>query len=162
MDDYIAKPVDERVLYSKIIGFIKKHELLKPVSGNLPGQKQLERLKCTDLKYLKTRTKSDPKLMMEMISLYLQQTPGLIHEMKQSLLNNDWTALNAVVHKMIPSFLIVGIDPAFKDKAKIIMEYASMQRNAEAIPDLVFQIENVCTQACMELEEAYNIIKNSP
>jgi PAS domain S-box-containing protein len=162
MDDYIAKPVDERVLYSKIIGFIKKHELLKPVSGNLPGQKQLERLKCTDLKYLKTRTKSDPILMMEMISLYLQQTPGLIHEMKQSLLNNDWTALNAVVHKMIPSFLIVGIDPAFKDKAKIIMEYASMQRNAEAIPDLVFQIENVCTQACMELEEAYNIIKNSP
>ncbi len=162
MDDYIAKPVDERVLYSKIIGLIKKHELLKPITSLLPDGKQMERLKCTNLKYLETRTKSDPKLMMEMISLYLQQTPGLIHEMKLSLLNNDWSALNAVVHKMIPSFLIVGIDPAFKDKANIIMEYASMQRNAEAIPDLVLQLENVCIQACMELEEAYHFIKNNP
>ena len=49
-----------------------------------------KKLKCIDLDYLMHRTKSDPILMMEMISLYLEQTPSLIKTMKQSLLEKDW------------------------------------------------------------------------
>lgn len=47
---------------------------------------QSKKLKCIDLTYLKHRTKSNPKLMREMISIYLEQTPTLISAMKQSLL----------------------------------------------------------------------------
>ena len=52
--------------------------------------------------------------MMEMISLYLEQTPPLIIAMKQSLKDKDWNLLHASVHKMIPSFSIMGISSDLK------------------------------------------------
>lgn len=161
MNDYIAKPVDERLLYSKIIGLVKKPSLIKS-KGDVDGAiGQIKKLKCTDLHYLTHRTKSDPKLMMEMISLYLEQTPPLINIMKQSLRDKDWNSLYAAVHKMIPSFSIMGISTDFENMAKKVQEYASTQQQTDGIPDLVLQLENICAQACTELTEEFNTIKNT-
>lgn len=157
MDDYIAKPVDERLLYSKIVGLVKKPV---PVTGNEETQKlESVKIKCTDLKYLNHRTKSNPILMMEMISLYLIQTPTLVIAMKQGLIEKDWKSLYSAVHKMIPSFSIMGISADFENMAKKIQDYASNQEQSEGIPGMVLELENVCTQACIELEEDYNMIK---
>ena len=62
--------------------------------ANITGMTR-EKLTGTDLDYLNRRTKSDPTLMMEMISLYLRQTPPLIFAMKQSLQDQDWNSLHA-------------------------------------------------------------------
>jgi PAS domain S-box-containing protein len=158
MNDYIAKPVDERLLYNKIICMVKKPQVKKLQSGkeNVPVKK----LRCIDLDYLSHRTKSDPVLMMEMISLYLKQTPPLIKIMKQSFLDKDWDSLHSAVHKMIPSFSIVGISSDFESMAKKIQEFASVQIQVDEINELVIQIENVCAQACIELEEEFNLIKS--
>ncbi|HEY6062571.1 MAG TPA: PAS domain S-box protein, partial [Chitinophagaceae bacterium] len=186
MNDYIAKPIDERLLYSKIVGLATKslpvksnghtlHTRLNEEAG--PGNDQRKKLKCINLDYLIQRTKSDPRLMMEMISLYLEQTPPLISAMKQSLENKDWGLLHAAVHKMIPSFSIMGIAPEFETKAKQVKEYARLnERDAladpqspgnDGLPDgqeisgMVLQLEAVCLQACKELKEEYNLIKNT-
>ena len=99
--------------------------------------------------------------MMEMISAYLEQTPPLISTMKQSLQDKDWISLHAAVHKMIPSFSIMGISADFENMAKKIKEYASTQQQTDGIPDLVLQLENICAQACKELEEEFNTIKST-
>ena len=161
MNDYIAKPVDERLLYSKIVGLVKKPYLVDYVGGKGNENDENTKLRCTDLDYIIRRTKSNPALMMEMISLYLEQTPPLISAMKQSLLDKDWHTLHAAVHKMIPSFAIVGISVDFENMAKKVQEYASTQEQTDGIPALVLQLENVCIQACDELEEEYNRIKNA-
>jgi PAS domain S-box-containing protein len=158
MNDYIAKPVDERILYSKIAGLVRK-----PIQTIPQEQKESiesEKTKCTDLAYLIRRTKSDPKLMMEMISLYLEQTPPLINLMKQSLRDKDWGTLYEAVHKMIPSFTIMGISSDFEVMAKKVQDYASLQHQAEDIPGMVTQIENICSRACSELTIELNRIKN--
>jgi CheY-like chemotaxis protein len=160
MNDYIAKPVDERLLYSKIMSHIKKPSLLLPGSSPENAGLESKATRCIDLAYLIRRTKSDPKLMMEMISLYLEQTPPLITAMKQSLQDKDWASLHAAVHKMIPSFSIMGISTDFESMAKKVQEYASTQLQADGIQDMVLQIEKVCTRACLELQEEYNLIKN--
>jgi PAS domain S-box-containing protein len=161
MNDYIAKPVDERVLYNKIIGLVKKPLPVK-YTGHVENKGfENKKIKCTDLDYLIHRTKSNPALMIEMISLYLEQTPPLISIMRQSLKDQDWHSLYAAVHKMIPSFSIVGISADFEIMAKKVQEYASTQQQLDGINDLVFQIGNVCTQACMELREEYDRIKDS-
>jgi CheY-like chemotaxis protein len=159
MNDYIAKPVDERLLYNKIVSLVKKPTLdveQKEIIDHLTNE-----IKCINLHYLNTCTKSNPVLMMEMISLYLEQTPPLIHAMKQSLLDQDWMALHATVHKMIPSFSIVGINSDFENKARQVQEYASSQINTNGIPLLVSQLENVCNQACNELTRELEIIKKN-
>lgn len=159
MNDYIAKPVDERVLYSKIMGLVKQPA---PVPIDDPHDTtQSKILKYTNMSYLIQRTKSNPTLMMEMISAYLEQTPPLIQAMTKSFQDKDWSLLHATVHKMIPSFSIMGISADFESMAKKIMEYARKQQQTEGIPDLVVQLETICTQACRELEAEYNTIKNT-
>jgi hypothetical protein len=118
-------------------------------------------IKYTDLDYLIRRTKSNPILMMEMISLYLEQTPPLISIMKQSWKDKDWKALYASVHKLIPSFAIMGINNDIEEMAKKVQEYARNQEQSSGIFDFVLEIENVCNHACVELEISYSEIKNS-
>ena len=118
MNDYLAKPVDEKLLYSKIVGIVKKTKLEK-LNDNLEKTENIkQKIRCIDLVYLNQRTKSNPKLMMEMISLYLTQTPPLIDSIKQSLAEENWSLLGAAAHKMIPSFSIMGISPTFENIAK--------------------------------------------
>ena len=164
MNDYIAKPVDEKLLYSKIVGEYKKANLLNGNNGhNGNGVEHVEAkvLKYTDLHYLISRTKANPVLMMEMISLYLEQTPPLISVMKKSWKNKDWSTLYAAVHKIIPSFAIMGINVDYENMAKKVQDFAKYQQQSEGISDLVLQIDTVCTQACVELEAEYTIIKNA-
>jgi HPt (histidine-containing phosphotransfer) domain-containing protein len=99
--------------------------------------------------------------MMEMISLYLEQTPPLIRTMKQSLDTQDWNLLNSTIHKLIPSFSIVGITTDFENMAKKVQEYAGTRQQTGRIHDLVLQLEDICNQACMELEEEFDMIKNT-
>jgi PAS domain S-box-containing protein len=157
MNDYIAKPVDEKVLYSKIVGYVSK-----PLSGEGEIKKEkTQTLKYTDLDYLIRRTKANPVLMMEMISLYLEQTPPLISVMKKSWKEKDWSSLYSAVHKMIPSFSIMGINTNFEDMARKVQEFAKNQQQSEGISELVQQLDEVCTQACVELEAEYTLIKNA-
>src|SRR5665213_1845339 len=159
MNDYIAKPVDENLLYNKIVEYVKKSEVTNDTEENTYDE--IKKVKCIDLAYLIKRTKSNPTLMMEMISLYLGQTPPLIMAMKQSMRNKDWKSLYAAVHKMIPSFSIVGIKIDYENMAKKIQEYASTQQQTVGISEMVIQLENVCTQACEELKEEFNTIKSN-
>jgi PAS domain S-box-containing protein len=159
MNDYIAKPVDERLLYSKIMGVVRKpsSKKAKEVKKTIAPKNE----KCIDLGYLDSRTKSNPKLMMEMIDAYLQQTPPLVNAMEESLLHKDWALLRASVHKMVPSFSIMGISPQFEDMAKKIQSYTGdLESQKEEINNLVLQLSTVCNQACTELEVEFNNIKN--
>ncbi|MBN2807751.1 MAG: response regulator [Prolixibacteraceae bacterium] len=159
MNDYIAKPVDEKVLYNKIVSLVKK-SMLDTVNKTAEAI-VTPSLKCIDLDYLMRRTKSNPDLMMQMISLYLEQTPPLITSMKQSLKDKNWELLYAAVHKIIPSFSIMGISSDFESMAKKIQDYANKQLVSDGIPELVLQIETVCNQACKELKVELSAIKNS-
>jgi PAS domain S-box-containing protein len=159
MNDYIAKPVDERILYSKIVGLVKKRSKMK--EQELEYQHTQEKLKYVDLKYLNQRTKSNPQLMMEMIKLYLDQTPELITMMKKSYTTKDWEGLASAVHKIIPSFSIMGINNDYEQLARKIYESTKAQQMMDEIEIMLSQLEEVCTNACSELTEEYNKIKLS-
>jgi len=164
MNDYISKPVEEKILYDKIVSLIKKSTSAKPTEENHEDNHEKEKsiaLKCTDLTYLKRITKSNPNLMMEMISLYLEQTPVILSSMNQSVAEKDYTSLYKAVHKLIPSFAIMGIDADFENMAKKLQGYAIKQENLDEVPDLVLQLDKVCKQACEELTEAFNELKNA-
>jgi PAS domain S-box-containing protein len=159
MNDYIAKPVDETLLYRKIVGLVKKP--LRVDSYKETKEVQSKKVRFTDMEFLIRRTKSNDKLMMEMISVYLIQTPPLVIAMKQALLDGDCDLLFSAVHKMIPSFSIMGISIEYENMAKKIQEYAKTQQHIDAIPRLVLQLETVCNKSCKELEEEYNAIKKA-
>ena len=55
----------------------------------------------------------------------------------------------------------MGISADFENMAKKVQEYAGTQQHLDELQELVLQIENVCSQACKELEEEYNLIKKT-
>ena len=164
MNDYIAKPVDERLLYSKIISMVKKPMLQKETPKNKmeidDNQKQSAVIKYTNLEYLNARTKSNPKLMQEMISIYLQQTPPLLEAMRQSVIDKDWSLLAAATHKIIPSFSIMGMSQEVENMARQIQEAANTEHFKDETAQMVGQLVSICSQACEELEIEFNLLKN--
>jgi PAS domain S-box-containing protein len=151
MNDYISKPVDEKQLYHKIIELVMKPG---PANGS---QTSVDTQRCTDLTYLNGRTKSNPVLMREMIKLYLEQTPLLISAMKESLLTKDWNSLYAAVHKIIPSFYIMGIHKDYEAMGKKLQEYAQSEQHPDEMVLLVKQLEKICNCACIELKEEFEL-----
>jgi CheY-like chemotaxis protein len=163
MNDYIAKPIDERVLYSKIISLVKKSTKLNSenmeVNRNNHENKTVK-VKNIDLAYLSKRTKSNSILMIEMIELYLEQTLSLIVKMRESFINQDWDLLKSVVHKMIPSFSIVGIHSDYEEMAKRIQAFVYKIEEIDEVSLLISRLEEVCSEACLELEEEIKILKS--
>ena len=161
MNDYIAKPVDERILYSKIVGLVMK---TPGKSQNNPLVKKnaiSKKSRCTDLAYLNNITKQDHGLMMEMIALYLEQTPVLVDLMTKSLRKKDWDSLHGAAHKMVPSFSIMGIDSKYELMTKKIQGYAGSKAEAKKIQGMVTEVENICNCACTELKEEYITLQNT-
>ncbi|WP_284652931.1 PAS domain-containing hybrid sensor histidine kinase/response regulator [Flavobacterium terrisoli] len=158
MNDYISKPVDERLLYSKLISFIQKPVAI--IENKTVGNKQTQTVKYVDLGYLTKLTKANPTLMTEMINVYIKQTPPLIALMKQSFRDKDWSLLKATAHKIIPSLAIMGIHPEFTELAQKIQDYADKLDLSAELNDLVEQLEKVCNQSLVELKtELINIKK---
>ncbi len=171
MNDYIAKPIDDRLLYAKLVGLVKQTLPSKEIEDDT--MKPLP--KCVELSYLNRLTKSNPVLMMEMISAYLAQTPVLIRALKKGVQNHDWDLLYASAHKIIPSFAMMGMDNHFEARAKEIQELALMRKNAnvpvnvlqgdsdeqDKLTEFVRQLEAGCLQACKELEEKFKELKNA-
>ena len=147
MNDYIAKPVDERLLYTKIVNQIKRSSPARYLE-NLKAEKQL---KYVDLTFLKKRTKSDSKLMAEMIYLYLEQTPPIVATMMDSLNKKDWELLKSAVHKLVPSFSIMGIDEKYHTIAEKIQENIRLKKY-KSIGSLVKSIEEICVFSCSDLK----------
>jgi PAS domain S-box-containing protein len=154
MNDYISKPLDEKLLYNKISDLLIKHKLIQDRLLSVPISKYV------DLTFLKKRTKDNPELMREMIELYLKQTPPLIKQLKQGLHDKDWGSVYTAAHKLIPSFSIMGIPQDFEDAAKKIQEYSGTQQHLGEIQELVTKVENACSGACKEMEEKLMIKKS--
>jgi HPt (histidine-containing phosphotransfer) domain-containing protein len=110
--------------------------------------------------YMLQLTKANPKLMTELITAYLKQTPPLINTMKKSFLEKDWHILHATIHKMIPSFSIMGMSPEIAQVAHEIQELASKLEHSDELDKLIFHIENSCNQSFKELEIELQNLKN--
>jgi PAS domain S-box-containing protein len=157
MDDYISKPVDERLLQSKIILFMTRAAFSKQgksINNRLAAEK------VTDLSYLIQRTKSDPLLLAEMMSLFLGQTTALVREMNESFRAKDWKTLYAVTHKIIPSLSIVGIKSAHVELTRTLQENAREEKNISEIEKSVSALNTLLVTACKELDEELNLINN--
>jgi hypothetical protein len=75
----------------------------------------------------------------------LQQTP-LVAAMGESMENKDWPLLRASVHKMIPSFSIMGISSEYEDMAKKSKATQVIWKIKEEIDSLVLQLSTICTK----------------
>jgi CheY-like chemotaxis protein len=160
MNDYMSKPLDERILFTKIMEFVK-HPPTFDFHAELGNQEERKQDFIINLQYLTNHTKSNPKMMQEIILAFLEQTPTLILLIKKSMMEKDWITLNAAVHKMIPSLSIVGMDKSYEKMARKLQEYALLQEQNSDISEILVKLEDACIVACKELKDEYNRINST-
>jgi PAS domain S-box-containing protein len=159
MNDYISKPINEQLLYNKIISILKKHAEMSDQEKT--ESLDIDKLKCVNLDYLKRITKSNPQLMSDMIRVYLKQTPPIIKTIQKSLHKKDWQTLKSAIHKLLPSFSIMGMDEEVELMAKKVQENAHTLEITDEVHHLTLELIKVCHQSFAELEiELNNLIKN--
>jgi PAS domain S-box-containing protein len=169
MNDYISKPIDDKLLYSKIIKYLKQADSSK-AAAPAAEDTQTQVLTCVNFDYLKRITKSEAR-MAEMIGLYLQEIPQLVQTMKKAIAEKDWIALKRATHSIIPTFATMGMHPQFEDIAKAIQGKAvslisigdgASQEAMTGLIALFSKIETACTLAAQELEQKLHSLAPTP
>ena len=90
--------------------------------------------------------------MVDLINIYLEQTPGLIKTMRAAVAQEDWPLLKAAAHKIKPSFRIVGEVVSGEQIATEIEQLASESATTSLrIDPIVNRLENLCDQIYKEL-----------
>lgn len=104
----------------------------------------------TDLSYLEDMGMGDDLLIIEMIELFLNNTPETLRSMKKHETNGEWKKLSAEAHKLKPNLSYMGLDGA----KEIILELEETIRtdtDLGAVSGMIREIEAICNQAYEEL-----------
>ncbi len=126
-----------------------KHEINKPHGIYMIQNKN----KQIDLTYLIDITNSNSIMIEKMISIFLKETPPLIQSLKKSFKKNDWDALHADTHNLLPIFHIMGMNEGFEKMTYKIHQYFGEIERSEEIQATVSKLEQDCELAYIELKE---------
>lgn len=158
MDDYISKPFKTKELYKKIAFLVSGKNsdgdaLTTDEAVNPDGdENQIPNDEVINLQHLEELSGGNPDFIVEMINVFLNDTPPELSLMLQALEEKDWPRVKGIVHKIKPSIAFMGIK---KLEATIFdtEQFASQNKNLEQVPDLVREIDKICNKAFEELRE---------
>lgn len=157
MNDYISKPIDDKLLYKKLNKYLTEINP-KNMDTSLPEQAPPVK-KCTNLEFLRQLTKNNADMIAEMIRVYLEETPQLINAMKKSIKEENWEGLRAAAHSILPSFSTMGMDEKYAVTAKKIQDFAMKREKNRELNELVNSIEIICGKAYEELKHEVMVLE---
>jgi signal transduction histidine kinase len=156
MNDYVSKPINNKLLYNTIIKYITKEQIpkkrMKSETPQIYAEQNLTKKKCINLDNLNELTNGNLHVKSRIAKVYLDEIPKLLFAMKQSMDNLDWDALRIASHSLIPSFALMGINKEFEIMARTIEELATKKENVEKIKELFQKIDLLCTDVFCELK----------
>lgn len=100
----LPKPFSENEIIEVISGLLGKVQS----SGNTIAETK-EEAALYDLTTLETIAQGNTDFVRKMIDLFLHQTPPMLDQMKEALLQNDLSTISGLAHKMKPSLDNLGI-----------------------------------------------------
>lgn len=109
MNAYMVKPFDPNELLNTMIKLTSGTTgIHRPAISE--GIKQTNNL--FDLTYLKEHAAGDNLFLIEMISIFLEDTPNFLLQLKKDILNQDYNKIKVTSHSMKGLFLTLGMNEA--------------------------------------------------
>jgi HPt (histidine-containing phosphotransfer) domain-containing protein len=105
-----------------------------------------------DLTYLEMMSEGNKDLMIEMFSIFKEQVPEFIADMKKALADRDWKALALHAHKAKSSVAIVGIMSLLDDLRSLEL-FAKDGKNVDSYQGIVDKFISTCQEALIELDQ---------
>ena len=111
-------------------------------------------MKQCNLDYLKSITPNDNDFAIQVLTLFLQDTPISLQGIKDELKAENWVAIHSYTHKIKPSIEIVGLPKKLVDELFQINDFAKSETNTDKISDILISFEKGLVDVIKELEEA--------
>ncbi len=148
-NDYVPKPYDIKDLRKKMEKWVNtttNHQITPDMKED---EKKNESL--IDLDYLEQLSEGDDDFTISMLSYFLENTPGVLNDMKQFYKEEDWKSLRNVAHKFKPQLTFMGIKSVFNE-VETIEQNAAHVNHTDEIPGLIETVEKVCIKAMEEIK----------
>ncbi|WP_299457284.1 ATP-binding protein [uncultured Microscilla sp.] len=140
MDDYLIKPFKKEDLYAKIVQMtqITKSETY------------------IDMSYLEEVSIGDSSFILDIAELFIHQTCIDIDKVRALMTAQNWEDMALAVHKVKPTFKLLGIKPAEKNLEKL-QNYAKQTINIDQLPTLLQEVEDIYQLAVAELKQKLSL-----
>lgn len=105
-----------------------------------------------DLSYLREVASDNTEFMIEMIDIFLAQTPGYIDQLTEAIDQKNWSKISDLSHKIKPTMSFMGVESA-KDTLGEIELKSRNQVDYEWIAEEYNKLKDVFKIMLVKLEE---------
>jgi len=152
MNDYISKPFDPVLLYTKIIKWaeVADHKQITVAEKELVSRH--EKTKHTDLTLIYEHAGGDLNYIKDMIEMYTNLMPEYLQELNDSFVNENWMALSAQAHKMKTPAAYFGVLDV-RELLSTIELTVNDESNKDMLNNIIAQINEIILVSVKELKE---------
>jgi len=111
-----------------------------------------------DLSYLSDIAGGSEEFMIDMIDIFIEQTPLYFEQLEQAVNSSDWKSVGDVAHKIKPTLAFMGINEA-KDIMAEIERKARTSDNVSEIPAMFVEIQGKCAELYNTLDKIREELK---
>ncbi|MBC7916159.1 MAG: Hpt domain-containing protein [Pyrinomonadaceae bacterium] len=105
-----------------------------------------------DLTYLNEIAGGDAEFMIDMIDIFIEQTPVYTEQLIAAIAEKDWKTVGDLAHKIKPTLSFMGVNHA-KEKMAEIENNARAETNLENIATDFASIKTLCENLYIGLEK---------
>lgn len=105
-----------------------------------------------DLSYLKDVASGSNEFMVEMIGLFLAQTPSYFEQLNQHIQDGNWSGAADIAHKIKPTLAFMGVESARISMAEIEQNARNLV-NLNTIPEAFNKLNDLSKELFVKLEE---------
>lgn len=105
-----------------------------------------------DLSYLQDVANGSNEFMIEMIQLFLDQTPGYFEQLDQLIKDLNWPLVAEISHKIKPTLTFMGIESARANMAEIEQNARNLE-NLETIPPAFKLLKDMSVELFLKLAQ---------
>ena len=133
MDAVLPKPFSEYALVNLLSLVLSNNGSMEVMGGEI---------KYYDLELLNEMSVGNEEFIPKMLGLFLNQTPGLLREMKEAIGQHDLVRLSKLGHKMKSMISTLGISEV-KDDIKILEKAVSLNASPAQIEQSFRKLETI-------------------
>ncbi|MFM6976874.1 MAG: Hpt domain-containing protein [Sphingobacteriaceae bacterium] len=119
---------------------------LKPGSADSPE---------ISLAYLHDIADGSNEFMVEMIDIFLHQTPGYLNQIETAIQHKDWVTVAEIAHKLRPTFAFIGVQEAI-DAMATMEKYARSGMHLDQISVVFNEFKPLTDGLFSKLKEIRN------
>ena len=117
-------------------------------------------MKLCNLDYLKSVTPKSNAFAVQMIRLFLNDTPESVKNINNALKAANWLEVHKNAHKIKPSVIMLGVPQRLIDNLLTIIECAKTETDTYKIARNLFNFEEGMAKVYLELEKAVEEMEN--